>query len=387
MKPKLVQHERINAIPKRLFFLYLLLVLFSLSPIFNEFGRMLSVSAIGVLMWITAYQYRSTTTIMFGLFLISLLPLTLWDMSISLSSGFVTYSFLLIMVYLFIGYLAASSTKDFKFLHLYESVFLPLSIASFVFYAIFIIQPSLAYTLPEYEYQETTHRTAVFLNVLMNPEPVLRNCGFTSEPGFYQIFLNMALFARIDRLGKPDKYCMFYLLVVISTLSTTGLAVSIFLVISKFDGRYKFIVAIILAIFWTAAIELIEVQYTTKIENESVFGPRFEPSLNALNLMMLQPLGIGSVEYTNTYQQLNIGSYDSYTQVGLRYGITGVIGLLLLMANLARQRFALAFLFGISFMTSPIWFNPVITACFFMTPLSVGEGRKNNRSRSAVEEL
>lgn len=299
------------------------------------------------------------------LFVVLILPISIYDLIFSTRIGFVTMSFIAIPVLLFSGFVLSQSTGDTPYLQIYERVFLYIAVPSFIVFVIVAIRPDIAYLFPEYTYRETTHRTAFILNVVMNPDPVMRNAGFASEPGFYQLLVNVALYARLRRLGQPDRICGFYLLVVLSTVSTAGIAVALFLVSTKFDARYRLLLIALIVIFFGATQEFLLGQYESKIANDAVFGPRFMPSVSAFHFFLDNPLGIGSVEYTLIYQQYDLGSWDSYTQIAMRYGLPGLLGFAVLLGSLGRRYPALLGVFILSFITSPIWFLPAISAFYF----------------------
>lgn len=354
----------------------MLMIFFSLTPIFGEGGRLISIALISIYSFFASFDFHKSNFLNFSLLLIIIIPITIYDAYLSINYGFITYSYILVFISIISAYIISSCPGRFDYLDIYESAFLPICIISFLLYIIYISQPQLAYNLPAYEYRDTHHRTAYMLNILMNPGPVLRNSGIASEPGFYQLFVNLALFARMRRIGKPDKLCLFYVIVVISTLSTTGLFISAFLITYKFDLKYRLLILIFIVVFWSITIEVLQNQLNTKIFNENVFGPRFEPSINAIQIIIENPLGIGSFKYTETYNLLKIGSFDSFTQIGLRYGVPALLVILFLLANLARSGIALAVLLCLSFSTSPIWFNPIVAACYFLK-LRIDQGIKD----------
>ena len=145
------------------------------------------------------------------------------------------------------------------------------------------------------------------------------------------------------------------------------------LVLTKFNIRYRMILIILFVIFFGAAQALLLGQYESKIANDAVFGPRFFPTVSAFYFFLDNPLGIGSVEYTLIYQRYGIGSWDSYTQIAMRYGVPGLLGFIALLTSLGRRYPVLLGVFMLSFITSPIWFIPVISACYF-------PGRRNELS-------
>lgn len=342
-----------------------LFIFFSTTPGLGETAS-LSATGLGLLVLLTSVrQPRADAVRLLTIFMLLILPISLYDLFSSIQMQFITLSFIAIPILLFAGYILSQSTGGISYLDTYEKAILYLAVPSFIAFLIFLVRPEIAYLLPQYDYRETTHRTALILNVLMNPDPVLRNAGFASEPGFYQVLINAALYARMRRLGRPDAICLFYVLVVLSTVSTTGIAVALYLVTAKFDIKYRIVVFALIVLFFGAAQEFLQGQYESKIANDAVFGPRFQPSISAFYFFKNNLLGIGSVEYTQIYQRYDLGSWDSYTQIALRYGLPGLLGFAMLMFSLGRRYPALLVVLALSYLTSPTWFLPAIAAFYF----------------------
>jgi len=305
------------------------------------------------------------------------LPLTLYDLYLSITYSFVTYAFIALPAYLISGYILSQSAGRYDYLFAFERIIFYLAVPSFLVYSVFFIAPAIAYAGATYEFRETSHQTFYILNMLMAPGPVLRNAGFASEPGFYQLLINIALYARLRRLGRADLVCVFYLLVVLSTLSTTGIVVAAFLVSTTFSTGYRVVAVLLLGVFFGIVESFVADQYAAKIENDAVFGPRFIPTMNAIEIFLENPLGFGSYYYTLFYESYDIGSWDSYTQVALRYGLLGLLGLGLLLWSTAKRHPALLGILLLSFVTSPIWALPAIAALYFPTRAREASARKN----------
>lgn len=319
----------------------------------------------GAALLIAFNRPNNEAVMMLTAFLLLILPITIYDLFVSVTTQFTTLSFVAIPLLLATGFILSQSAGEFEYLDVYERAFFYLSIPASILFLIYVIFPGVVYTLPEYEFRETFNRTAVFLNIQMNPDPVLRNAGFASEPGFYQLLVNAALYARLRRIGRPDKISIYYLIVALSTLSTAGLVISCFLISLKFDLKYRLFILLIAAAFYGFLQEFVMQEYNSKVANDAVFGPRFIPTLNALQVYSENLLGIGAVEYSDTYFYRDIGSWDSYSQVALRYGTPGLFGFAFFLFSLAKRHIVLAGICVLSFITSPIWFFPAVAAFYF----------------------
>lgn len=335
------------------------------SPIFGElFTVAFTLFGLGILLLSIRSFEKSAITMILG-FIVAIVPMTVYDLLQSTDRGFVTFSFLAIPTFLIFGFALSQSVSEVRFFDIYEKIILYLAIPSSVAYLIFFLFPEIAYSAPEYEFRETTHRTFVILNVLTNPDLVIRNSGFASEPGFYQILINAALYIRLKRVRRPDIVCVFYSVVVLSTLSTAGIVVTAYLLSTVLNWQYRIMLVIMVLLFLGVVQEFVMEQYKIKVENDIVFDRRFTPSLNAILFFLEHPFGIGAVQYINIYERYDIGSWDTFTQVALRYGLPGIIGIGFLFSNLFRRNPVLLGLLCLSFLTSPIWFYPAVACLYF----------------------
>lgn len=335
------------------------------SPVFGELITVSFMLASLGIFFLSIRNYNRLAVNVIVLFILLILPMTIFDLVQSLDGGFVTLSFLAIPTFLLFGYALSQSLSEAKMLDVYEKIVLYLAVPSSIVYLVFFVFPDIAYSAAEYTFRERAHRTFIILNILMNPGPVMRNAGFASEPGFYQILINVALYARLKRIKRPDLVCVFYAVVVLSTLSTAGIVVTAFLLSTVLNLQYRILLVLVMLVFLGVVQEFVLEQYKIKVENDLVFDRRFAPSLNAFFFFLENPLGIGAVEYIHIYEQYDIGSWDSFSQVALRYGLPGIIGLAILFYNVLKNNPVLLCLLCLSFLTSPIWFYPVIAILYF----------------------
>ena len=349
-------------------FVFLAICLFvTTSPIFGEIATVAFTLASLITLLFTVKFYNRSAVTMILCFIALVLPMTLYDLFQSVDRGFVTLSFLAIPTFLIFGFVLSQSTSEADLFDVYEKIILYLSIPSSVVYLLFFLFPEIAYSAPEYNFRESTHRTFIVLNVLLNPDLVMRNSGFASEPGFYQILINVALYIRLKRLKRPDFVCMFYAVVVLSTLSTAGIVVTAFLLSTVLTWQYRVILLMLVLFFLGIVQEFVLEQYKIKVENDIVFDRRFTPSANAILFFLENPFGIGAFQYIYVYERLDIGSWDAFTQIALRYGLLGLLGLGFLFSNLFKRNPVLLSLLCLSFLTSPIWFYPAIAILYFPT--------------------
>ncbi|RWP38397.1 hypothetical protein [Mesorhizobium sp.] len=303
---------------------------------------------------------------LFWMLVVSMTPWTIIDLGESLDRGFVTFSFLLMFASILVGYLYSKVYSTEEFLIIFErSVFYLCAIALPLFVLVCVYPEIVGYFF-RYKYGEFTNRSAVFLNVLGESDIIFRNAGFASEPGYFQFFLNLALFITLRRSGRINLRSGLYVAAIVSTQSTMGLAIMA-LVILMFTRGWARIAVIGCAVGAFGTISnLAEVHYQGKIENEYALSERMDPFVNAANVILERPLGIGAYEYTSIYENLNIGSWDSYTQVGLRYGTVTLFIVALLIGRIAKHSLGLAMIIFATFLTSPIWYLPVVSCFYFL---------------------
>jgi hypothetical protein len=79
---------------------------------------------------------------------------------------------------------------------------------------------------------------------------------------------------------------------------------------------------------------------------------------------MDNPLGIGSVQYTHIYEDLNIGSWESFGQLGVRYGVFGLLLIITLLFHVAIRDLCLSLLVFLTLITQNIWFLPICSIIF-----------------------
>jgi ACR3 family arsenite efflux pump ArsB len=95
------------------------------------------------------------------------------------------------------------------------------------------------------------------------------------------------------------------------------------------------------------------------------FNIRLDPIINVVNTMINNPNGLGSITYSAIYKTENIGAWDSYSQVALRYGLFALLFILFLLFQVLKYNFALGVLLIITFFSQSVWYFPFISAFYF----------------------
>lgn len=343
----------------------LLVMLISVSPLLNEVGRAIAICFIAGISLIDSRYRNPRATVLFFSALALLIPMTLVDLlSLSNVKG-PTLSFLYIIAGLTAGFSVSQSLKTDYLLRIFERAFFPVALISFAAYSLFFTFPDIAYSFPSYTYEGYTQKTIYVLNIMMAPAPALRNSGFASEPGVYQLLLNLALYTRLRDHGRVDLRVILYVIAILSTVSTAGLAILAFVLLSTLNNRQRMF-AIVIGMFFAGAISaLVSGHIQSKVRNELAFDGRVVPSLNAVKYFLQNPLGVGAIRYSFEYKSRNAGSYDSYTQVAMRYGILGLIALWMLLSSVVRRQPVVGFILILTFLTNPLWFVPFVSQLYF----------------------
>ena len=253
-----------------------------------------------------------------------------------------------------------------------------LSSISLFLYLVVIIYPPIVNFFVTYEYYDFTSKSVFFLNVLTSESNILyRNSGFASEPGLYQFLLNLALWWKLRQCNKIDFCTFIFIASIFTTNSTAGLLCMFLILFLSSKGRVRWF--IVLCVIVALPIILPQLQYhiTQKMVGSESFEGRFSPFLNAFTYSFSNPLGIGSVEYSAIYKELNIGGWDSFSQIVIRYGYQGLIFVLFFLVVLFLRSLTLGCLLLVSFFSQAIWFYPVVS-CFYFWSFNFSKPKSNS---------
>ena len=264
-------------------------------------------------------------------------------------------------IYFLCGYLVAKRYSKTKFYDAVEKITFVLAILSLIGMAVYYIRPSLIRSFPTYVQNGNTHRTILFFNYLFDDGwMAVRNSGFAWEPGAFQILLNIAFQIALQKYeGKKlfARVCV-YVLAIILTRSTIGyvvLAVNIICLLKKHKNYVPFLIT---AAVLSLAIIIPEIEYQLeyKLMGSGAFSARFRPLVNAIKYAWYMPLGLGSTGYDAVYVAENLGSFDCYTQILLRFGYPLLIYVIAKLANIFRRdNIYMGLILIISFLSEPVW--------------------------------
>jgi hypothetical protein len=208
-----------------------------------------------------------------------------------------------------------------------------------------------------------------------------RNAGIAWEPGVFQFLINLGLYSHIKMNKKVNLYKLaIYSLAIITTKSTAGLLIFIFITFNLFLKDKKARVIIVASVLAFGGILLNEFIYQLKYKlmGSSSFSARLEPLLNAFNTGKSYFLGLGNNGYDEYYKKIQ-APWDSLGQIFVRYGYPMFIFIIYRLLKLINSHFLLVIILGITLSSQNIWFFPMVTPFYFYGTNSIGilRGVKN----------
>lgn len=257
---------------------------------------------------------------------------------------------------------------------------------SFVGMALIHFAPSLITHLPSYTYGGYTHKTAIVFNILFaDGFLIMRNAGFAREPGVFQMLLNIGVLAEIEnkRDGQILRLVILGIALVL-TESTIGLVIYAFLILKMIksvpSAKYLFL---IVALGFSVQIgQMLSYQLSSKLVGSDSFGIRYDPMIRAFGVGAAHFFGLGNTGYTLTYAMGGYGSFDSFSQVLIRYGYIPLAIICLLYLGVAKVNFWLFLILIFTSFSQNIWYEPLITTLLFLScsQLNTNSKRANHRT-------
>ncbi len=247
----------------------------------------------------------------------------------------------------------------------YANLVTTLTLVSVVSFLIVQASPSILSFAFRYDYYGFTGLSLGFQNFVMADGIVVyRNAGFASEPGTFQIFINIsaAIFFHLKRMT----FSRFLILAagIITANSTAGLLTFAAIVVFASDSRYRLLAALVALVASSQVLTLALTHYESKFLSEYAFLGRFLPIVNALDIVRQHPLGFGTVRYDQFLEARQIGSHDGYTQTLMRFGIFGFLFFIGSLFVLARSRHGIALTIAIGSVTN--YLLPIPAIAFFL---------------------
>lgn len=270
-----------------------------------------------------------------------------------------------------LGFVLSRKYDRTEYMIYVEKIVFIFAVLSLLGVFIYTFSPNMVYSFPTYNYYHTTRHTGLIFNFVISDggEVVARNSGIAWEPGVFQLLLNVGVHAYLQNTNKVNKLrILIYALGIVTTGSTAG--VLLFSIITFrvifFDKRLRWVFLLMIALFIGPIKDEITYQYNYKLFGSYAFGSRLEPMLNAFRVGLDYPLGLGNVGYNQNLRSLNIGAWDSYGQIVVRYGYGMLMLILVSLYNILKEDKVLFFILAITFSSQGLWFAPLITPFYFM---------------------
>lgn len=274
---------------------------------------------------------------------------------------------------LFFGFVLSRKFTFKNYMILIHKVVFVIAFLSLIGVIIYTYFPHLVFALPEYINKHTRHRTAYIFNILtIGGYVVQRNAGIAWEPGAFQLLLNVGLYSYIKLCkGKNLIVILVYLFAIISTRSTIGLIIFavnyIILFIANRESRLiRWFSLLVILVSVNEIRGLIEYHFSYKLTFEALgFDFRFSPMIQAYISGKSNLFGLGNSQYSILYDDLGIGSFDSFSQLFVRYGYFLTLLVSLRLFRIIKRFPPLFVIIALTFMSQAIWFFPFITPFYF----------------------
>ena len=303
------------------------------------------------------------------LYLFFLMPVFLDTLNITRFTPYSPTNFMYPFIFLAAYFLAKKYDYD-HFMYLFEKIMLFLATLSLIGMSLYFIAPSVILKLPTYNYNGSVHRTLLFFNYLFVGDwMAVRNSGIAWEPGVFQVLLNIALLTSLRQNKRVKAHrTIIYVLAIFFTKSTVGFFLLILnvLVLFKKDKRYIVPFFLIMGIFSEQIYSEALYQITYKLQGSIAFSGRFTPMINAFMYSWNKFFGIGATKYNQIYELYSIGSFDSYTQILMRFGYPLFIFIIHCIIEISRVDFVMGLIILISFTGEPLWGTVLFVTLYFI---------------------
>lgn len=274
------------------------------------------------------------------------------------------------------GYLIATKYGKDEFCLVMEKIVFVLAFLSLIGMSVYYISPSLIRLFPSYTYYGTVNRTIFFFNYqFVDDWMSMRNAGIAWEPGVFQIILNLGLCVSIPKYKGRHRLIrvIVYALAIVLTRSTMGFIILIvnILYLLKEEKKYWVLLSLVIITFSVSIASELQYQLSNKLFGSSSFTYRYSPLINAIKYTWYKPLGIGSTGYNAVYQQLNLGSFDAYTQVLMRYGYPLLVYIVCKLRKLRKNDFFLGITMILALFSSPVWGSAFFVVFYYLNDRGV----------------
>lgn len=271
--------------------------------------------------------------------------------------------FVLIPVSLLFGYVFYITTEKPETIRIkYVQILGFLSLISLIASTLLLLSPGLISNFPSYVYGGFSSKTIFLVNFLTTESGFLsRNTGFSSEPGLFQFYVAIAL---VFELQSQARWWIIGLFVVtiMSTESTLGVILLIVMLVLRMNRLRSSIPMILLALVMGCALfQQILWHSSNKLLGSVTFVDRFAPLVNIIDNFRSNFWGLGSRSYgILVHRGMRIGSWDSYSQMFIRYGYPLLMMYLLVIREVLLRNLMIGLAVVLTLASQSLWFNPFV---------------------------
>lgn len=249
---------------------------------------------------------------------------------------------------LIVTFVTIASICESDYYELREKAVFFLCIFSLITFFGFMLLPQLFDTLPEYTNSNgIVYKFCLFSVVPTNMIGYYRNFGFCSEPGMFQVSINLSLYTELFLKDKAKLWRVtIYIITLITTFSTQGYIVGLLIIlayVNKNDLEDRKTRRSIFFLSLTIVIGILAIYMSGEMTNSYVFdkfktmstgGSAYERVVAAemaIGEILSNPItGVGWVGHAATYLSGHILTFtilNWFAIYGIGYGLICTIGL------------------------------------------------------------
>lgn len=348
-----------------LFFIFL-----SVTPLFETLGKTILYLLLLILIFSIKCNYKKKDIYLFLIILFSILIISSF-IDLITNSGIVVSKMNLFFAFnILVGFILSQNYTKEDVLLLNEKLVKIFVIIGLPLHFLLLYKPDLINYFVEYNYGNTTHKTLFFINAHISNETYEgRFMSFAWEPGIMQMYLNLALFTRLNFMkNRFDIISILIIIAIFCTYSTAGYIILFSILLLKghfFNVKVLFLFLLISPFIYTAINQAIEYQLTYKLINSNSFDGRYGRLFNMLSKWEFKDLffGKGGLYYDIELKNQDLGGFDSITNILQRFGF--FLFFIISVSLIINNKFILAAIFLLTFVSQPIWSAPIISLFYF----------------------
>lgn len=320
------------------------------------------------------YSFKYISRFHVILFLSMIIPMILDISNVDSSTSYSKAGFAYLLPFIFcILYQKKYSGK--VTLNKIEHVSFFISLISLLGYFIVVYFPNIIEHFPSIVFYGRNVKTILLYGAIRDYSGgfLLRNCGIAFEPGAFQFVSNLglALFLMDLKEEQKSKFNIFfksiiYILAVFTTKSTTGLVITACILAEYMTKNKKsiFLFLVILVLFSGTIASTLDYQHE-KMKSGNI-DSRFGNTVYVIEKYGKNVMGVGSTGYDKLYSQdKKIGSWDTYSNLYLRFGLIFLILFLIMNLKLFRIDIKIFIVIFLTLLTESL-IGPIIILLYYM---------------------